>query len=61
MNHKAAVVQMVSSGDVHANLSAASRLIAQAQEQGAGLILLPENFGCCRVFSGSGHRKKGSG
>jgi len=44
MNHKAAVVQMVSSGDVHANLSAASRLIAQAQEQGAGLILLPENF-----------------
>lgn len=44
MNHKAAVVQMVSSGDVHANLRAASRLITQAHEQGAGLILLPENF-----------------
>ena len=44
MNHKAAVVQMVSSGDVHANLRAASSLITQAHEQGAGLILLPENF-----------------
>ena len=44
MIHKAAVVQMVSTGDVHANLHAAGRLIAQAREQGAGLILLPENF-----------------
>ena len=44
MNHKVAVVQMVSTGDVHANLSAAARLIALAREQGAGLILLPENF-----------------
>lgn len=44
MNHKAAVVQMVSTGDVHANLRAAAGLIAQAREQGAGLILLPENF-----------------
>lgn len=44
MIHKAAVVQMVSSGDVRANLRAAGRLIAQAHEQGAGLILLPENF-----------------
>jgi len=44
MNHKVAVLQMVSTGEVHANLSAAARLIAQAREQGAGLILLPENF-----------------
>lgn len=44
MNHKVAVVQMVSSADVHANLRAASGMIARAREQGAELILLPENF-----------------
>ena len=44
MKSKAAVVQMVSSGDVYANLRSAARLIAQAREQGAELILLPENF-----------------
>lgn len=44
MNHKVAVIQMVSSADVHANLQAASRLIRQARESGAELILLPENF-----------------
>lgn len=44
MNHKVAVVQMVSSGDVHANLQAAEALIGRAREQGAQLILLPENF-----------------
>ena len=44
MKHKAAVVQMVSGGDVHANLRSAAGLIGQAREQGADLILLPENF-----------------
>jgi len=40
----AAAVQMVSVGDVEANLRAAERLILQAVEQGAGLVALPENF-----------------
>lgn len=44
MKSMAAVVQMVSSGDVHANLRSAAGLIARAREQGAELILLPENF-----------------
>jgi predicted amidohydrolase len=44
MKHKAAVVQMVSSADVHANLRSAAELIAQARALGAQLILLPENF-----------------
>ncbi len=44
MKSKAAVVQMVSSGDVHANLRSAADLISQARDQGAELILLPENF-----------------
>ncbi len=44
MQHKAAVVQMVSGGDVHANLRSAAGLIARARDQGADLILLPENF-----------------
>ncbi len=43
-NHKAAVIQMVSSENVQANLEAARRLIAQAAEAGATLVLLPENF-----------------
>lgn len=44
MNHRAAVVQMVSTGDVHANLRSAEALVARARDQGAGLVLLPENF-----------------
>lgn len=44
MKHKAAVVQMVSGADVHANLRSAAQLIAQARDDGAELILLPENF-----------------
>ncbi|HEY2815945.1 MAG TPA: carbon-nitrogen hydrolase family protein [Casimicrobiaceae bacterium] len=40
-----AAVQMVSGGDVAANLAQAEPLIAQAAEQGARLVLLPENFG----------------
>lgn len=42
--HKAAVIQMVSSADVQVNLKAAGRLIAQASDAGATLVLLPENF-----------------
>lgn len=44
MKHKAAVVQMVSGPDVHANLRSAAELIARARDEGAELILLPENF-----------------
>ena len=42
---RVAAVQMVSGGDVTANLAQAAPLIAQAAEQGAALVLLPENFG----------------
>lgn len=44
MNRKAAVVQMVSTGDIRANLAAAGRLITEATAAGAALVLLPENF-----------------
>lgn len=44
IEHKAAVVQMVSTGNLDDNLAAADRLVAQAVQQGAGLVLLPENF-----------------
>lgn len=44
MNRMAAVVQMVSTGNVQANLTAAGRLIAEAAAAGAALVLLPENF-----------------
>jgi predicted amidohydrolase len=40
-----AAVQMVSGGDVAANLEAARPLIAAAAEQGARLVVLPEYFG----------------
>jgi nitrilase len=39
-----AAVQMVSGADVGANLAAATRLIGQAAERGARLVVLPENF-----------------
>ena len=39
-----AAVQMSSQGDVDANLASAARLAAQATEQGANVVLLPENF-----------------
>lgn len=42
--HKAAVIQMVSSANVEANLESAGRLIAEAADAGATLVLLPENF-----------------
>lgn len=47
MNHntlKVAAVQMVSTADVDANLVQAEELVQQASNQGAKLVLLPENF-----------------
>ena len=41
---RVAALQMISGADVQANLDCAARLIAQAAEQGAQLILLPECF-----------------
>ncbi len=41
---KVAMVQMVSGADVAANLEQAARLIAQAGNQGAELVVLPEYF-----------------
>lgn len=41
---RAAVIQMVSGTDLHANLEQASALLAQAAAAGAGLAVLPENF-----------------
>ncbi|PCJ38955.1 MAG: hypothetical protein COA99_10950 [Moraxellaceae bacterium] len=47
-SNKIAVIQMVSTDDVARNLLVAENLIASAAEQGAKLVLLPENFA---VFS----------
>ncbi len=47
---RAAVIQMVSSDDVAANLQVASELIRQAAAEGASLLVLPENFA---LFSSS--------
>lgn len=41
---KVAAVQMVSGGDVNANLAAAQRALAEAADQGAELAVLPEYF-----------------
>lgn len=41
---KVAAVQMASSPNVDANLLEAERLIREAAEAGAGLVVLPENF-----------------
>lgn len=41
---KIAVVQMASGPNVQANLMEVGRLIAEAAEQGAGMVVLPENF-----------------
>ena len=41
---KVAAVQMVSGRSVEANLEAAARLIAEAADKAAELVLLPENF-----------------
>lgn len=42
---RVAAVQMTSGSEVDANLEAAGVLIAQAVADGAGLVVLPENFG----------------
>lgn len=39
-----AVIQMVSQGDIQANLATAGSLLEQAVERGARLAVLPENF-----------------
>lgn len=39
-----AVIQMVSGSDIDSNLRAAERLICEAAQAGARLVLLPENF-----------------
>ncbi|SRR5579883_442145 len=44
MNFKAACVQMTSSSQIDQNLDEAARLIRQAAEQGAQLVVLPEMF-----------------
>ena len=41
---KAAAVQMTSTRDVQANLREAGRLVREAAQQGAELVVLPENF-----------------
>ncbi len=41
---KIAAIQMATSPNVSANLLEAERLIAEAAESGAGLVVLPENF-----------------
>lgn len=43
-NCRIAAVQMVSSADIRQNMASAERLLVAAAEQGAGLIVLPENF-----------------
>ncbi|MGE5087791.1 MAG: carbon-nitrogen hydrolase family protein [Candidatus Levyibacteriota bacterium] len=42
---RVAAIQMTSGADVDANLRAAEALIGAAAREGAGLVLLPENFG----------------
>ncbi|MFK3941593.1 carbon-nitrogen hydrolase family protein [Pseudomonas monteilii] len=53
---KAAVIQMVSQADVHANLARARALLEQAAADGARLAVLPENFATlgCRDAAGLG-------
>ena len=41
---KVAAIQMASGPNIQANLDQAKRLIEDAVKQGAGLIVLPENF-----------------
>ena len=41
---KVAAIQMASGPNIQANLDEAARLIENAVAQGAGLVVLPENF-----------------
>ena len=41
-----AAIQMTSGHEVPANLAEARRLVSEAARQGAGLVVLPENFAC---------------
>lgn len=43
-NHSIAAIQITSGPDVTANLLEAERLIGEAADAGAGLVVLPENF-----------------
>ena len=45
VRNRVAAVQMVSGPDVATNLRAAERLVSEAAQRGASLVLLPENFG----------------
>lgn len=42
---RVAAIQMASGPNVQANLDRAGELVAEAADQGAGLVALPENFG----------------
>lgn len=44
-----AAIQMVSSADWQANQAEAARWVAQAAQQGAELVVLPEYFGCIGI------------
>ncbi|MDO8908332.1 MAG: carbon-nitrogen hydrolase family protein [Pseudohongiella sp.] len=39
-----AAVQMVSTADININMASAERLVTEAAERGAGMVVLPENF-----------------
>ena len=43
-NPKVAAVQMATGPDLGTNLQEAERLIHEAADAGAGLVVLPENF-----------------
>jgi len=49
---KIAAIQMASGPNLSANLLEAERLVAEAADSGAGMVVLPENFG----FMGKGER-----
>jgi deaminated glutathione amidase len=51
---RASAVQMTSVGDLAANLAATQKLVAQAADTGAQLVVLPENF----AFLGRGEGDK---
>lgn len=48
---RVAAVQMTSGADVRANLREAGRLVAEAVQAGAALVVLPENFGLMGVHA----------